>query len=53
MSIVEGLDWAIDLLPKLFGALNSWMIAPGVSVLSFSVAVILLVIIIGAIVLRV
>ena len=53
MTIVEGLDWAVGLVPKIFGALNSWMIAPGVSVLSFSLSIILLVIIIGAIVLRV
>ena len=53
MSIVEGLDWAVSLVPKIFGAMDTWMIAPGVSVMSFSVAVILLIIIIGAILLRV
>ena len=52
MSIVEGLDWAVGLVPKIFNALNSWMIAPGVSVMSFSVAVILLLVVIGAIVMR-
>lgn len=53
MTIVEGLDWAVSLVPKIFGALNSWMIAPGVSVMSFSVAMILLLVVIGAIVMRV
>lgn len=53
MSIPAVLDWAIALVPKIFGALNSWMIVDGVSVMSFSVAVILLLIVIGAITMRV
>ena len=53
MSIVQGLEWAVALVPKFFNLLNSYMIAPNVSLMSFSVAVILLVVIIGSIVMRV
>lgn len=53
MSIVDGLDWAISLVPRLFNALNSWMITDGVSVMSFSVAMILLLVVIGSITMRV
>lgn len=53
MSILEGLDWAMGLVPKIFNAMNSWMIADDVSVMSFSVAMILLLVVIGAITMRV
>lgn len=51
---VEILDFLVDrFLPAFFVKFNSWMIAPGVSVLGFSIAVTILVIVIGAILLRV
>lgn len=54
MGIVQGLDWVIgQLLPAFFARFDSWMIADGVSVLGFSVAVGVLAIVVGAIVLRV
>ena len=53
MSIYQGVQWALQLVPKLFTMMDSWMITEGVSVLSFSVAMILLLVIIGSIVMRV
>lgn len=54
MSIVQGLDFVIlQLLPAFFSEFNSWMIADGVSVLGFSVAVGVVCIVVGAVVLRV
>lgn len=53
MTIVEGLDWVVDqLLPAFFIKFNSWMITPGVSILGFAVAVVIVCIVVGAIVLR-
>lgn len=53
MNLSEVLSWAVGLVSKFFDLLNTFTIAPGVSVMSFSIAVILLVIIIGSIVMRV
>lgn len=54
MSIVQGLDFVIgQLMPRFFAEFNSWMIADGVSVLGFTVAVGVVVIVVGAVVLRV
>lgn len=54
MTVIEGLDWAIErLLPALFAKLDSFLIGDYVSLLGFSVAITILVIVIGAIVLRV
>lgn len=52
MSVTDVLSWAIGLISKFFDLLNSFSITSGVSLLSFSIAVILLVIIIGSIVMR-
>ena len=52
--IVDILDFLVDrFMPAFFVKFNSWMIADGVSVLGFSVAITILVIVIGAILLRV
>ena len=52
--IVQILDFLVDrFLPAFFIKFNGWMIAPGVSVLGFSIAVTLLIIVIGAVLLRV
>lgn len=52
--IVDVLDFLVDrFVPAFFVKFNTWMIAPGVSLLGFSVAVAILVIVIGAILLRV
>lgn len=54
MTIIEGLDWVVEkLLPYFFAKFDSWMIADGVSVLGFSVGITILVIVVGAIILRV
>ena len=54
MSIVQCLDFVIgQFLPRFFTEFNSWMIADGVSVLGFTVAVGVVVIVVGAVVLRV
>lgn len=53
MSIVQGLDWAVSLVPKLFAAMNSWMITDGLSVMAFSVGMILILIVVGAFTMRV
>lgn len=54
MTVIEGLNWALDrLLPALFGQLDSFMIGEYVSLLGFSVGITVMVIVIGAIVLRV
>lgn len=54
MTIVNGLDFVVTkLLPAFFARVDSLMIADGVSVLGFSVAVGIVVIVVGAIVLRV
>lgn len=54
MSITEGLDFVIlKLLPAFFNRFDSWMITDDVSVLGFSVAIGVLVIIVGSVVLRV
>lgn len=53
MTIVEGLDWVFDtLMPAFFYKFNNWMIAPDVSILGFSVAVVVVCIVVGAMVLR-
>lgn len=53
MTISEGLDFVIGtLLPAFFRVFDSWMLTEGVSVLGFSVAVVILTIVIGAILLR-
>ena len=52
--IVDILDFLVDrFMPAFFVKFDSWMITDGVSVLGFSVAVVVLVIVIGAILLRV
>lgn len=54
MSIVQGLDFVIgNLLPAFFSEFNSWMIVDGVSVLGFTVAVGVVVVVVGAVILRV
>lgn len=54
MTVVNCLDWVVEqLLPAFFSKFNSLMIAPSVSILGFSVGITVLVIVIGAIVLRV
>lgn len=54
MTIVQGLDWVVEkLLPAFFIKFNSWLIAPNVSILGFSVAVVLICIVVGALLLRV
>lgn len=54
MTILDGLDWVVGkLLPYFFVQLDSFMIVDNVSILGFSVAITVLVIVIGAIVLRV
>lgn len=52
MRVTDILSWAIARIADFFGLLDSLIITSGVSVMSFSVAVILLVIIIGSIVMR-
>lgn len=53
-KIIDILDWCVEeLLPYFFVKLDSWMIAGDVSIIGFSVAITVLVIAIGAIVLRV
>lgn len=48
------LQWSImKLLPSLFGLLDNLVFAPGVSILSFVVALAVIVIVIGAILFRV
>lgn len=52
--IVEYLDYLIgNLMPKVFRLLDSLMIAPGVSWLGLSIAIILLCFVIGSILMRV
>lgn len=52
--MIEVLDWVVSsFLPAFFIKFNSWMIAPGVSVLGFAVAVAIVCIVVGAVVLRV
>lgn len=54
MTLLEGLDFVIvKLLPSFFNRFDSWMITDNVSVLGFSVAIGILVIIVGTIVMRV
>lgn len=54
MTIIEGLNWVVDtLVPALFAKLNSFFIAPDVSILAFTVAVVVICIVVGALVLRV
>lgn len=53
-SVVSYLDYMVfTLLPAFFNRLGSYMIAPGVSFLQFSIAIILLVVVIGAVLMRV
>lgn len=53
-KILDVLDWCVDdLLPYFFVKLDSLMVVENVSIIGFSVAVTVLVIAIGAIVLRV
>lgn len=52
--IVDYLNYIVsDLVPRVFNFLNSCQIAPGVSILSFSVAMVVIGIVVGAILLRV
>ena len=52
--ISQYLDYLVgELMPKFFQLLDSFMIAPGVSWLGLSIAVILLCILIGSILMRV
>lgn len=52
--MIDTLDYLVtELLPSLFNWLNSSFLASGVSILGFIVAVNLLIIIIGAILIRV
>lgn len=52
--IVQYLDYLIkDLMPKIFGLLDSLVIADGVSWLGLSIAVTLLCFVIGSILMRV
>ena len=52
--IVQYLDYLIgDLMPKVFQLLESFILAPGVSWLGLSIAVILLCTVIGSILMRV
>ena len=54
VSVVSYLDYLVfTFLPSLFNLLASYMIAPGVSLLGFLVAVAILCVVIGAVVLRV
>lgn len=46
MTVEEGLDWAISLIPKYLGTLASFEFADGVNVLSFNVALWIMLIII-------
>ena len=53
-NIIGILDWCVEkLVPYVFTKLDTFMITEHVSVLGFSVAVTILIIAIGAIVLRV
>lgn len=48
------LQWSVtELLPSFFGLLDGLLFAPGVSILSFIVALAVIVIVIGAILFRV
>lgn len=47
-QIVQVLDWALGLFPRMFSALGSYMIAPGVSVLSFTAAMAIILLLIYA-----
>lgn len=52
--VVQYLDYLIgDLMPNVFRLLDSLMIAPGVSWLGLSIAIILLCFVIGSILMRV
>lgn len=52
--VVKWLDWITrEALPAFFSEINSWMIADGVSLLGFLIAVTILCIGIGAILFRV
>lgn len=54
MTVEQGLDWIItSFFPALFAKLDSYYIAQGVSIFGFTVAITILIIVIGAIVLRV
>lgn len=53
MTITEGLDFTINFLKAFFIWFDTLMIAPGVSALGFSVAIVVIGIVVGAIVLRV
>ena len=54
MGILDLLDWVVEeLLPYFFVKLDGYMIVESISILGFSVAITVLVIVIGAIVLRV
>lgn len=52
--LVQYLDYLIgDLMPKVFQLLDSLMVAPGVSWLGLSIAIMLLCVVIGSILMRV
>lgn len=54
VTVVSYLDYLVfTVLPALFNRLASYMIAPGVSLLGFLVAVIILCVVIGSVVMRV
>lgn len=52
-SVITVLEWFVGRVVVLFRLLNSFQIVAGVSLMSFSIACILLTVIIGAIVMRV
>ena len=52
--MIDCLDWVVTtFLPAFFIKFNTWEIAPGVSILGFCVAIVLICIVVGAVVLRV
>lgn len=51
-SIVDLLDWVIGKLPLYFDVLDNMILAPGVSVIAFSVAAALVAYFVGVLILR-
>lgn len=52
VSIVQLLDWAVDQIGRFFWLLDAYMIAPGVSVIAFTVAAGLVSYFVGVLILR-
>lgn len=53
MSVLDLMDWVVEeFVPFFFVKLDSFMIYEGVSLLGFSVAITVLIIVIGSILLR-